>query len=162
MVCVHQMFPIVKTIACVYCLHSCVTSQEINAKTDGMEVRQFLHAKDTVNAMGKMMLHYKDIPEVTDLSSGIWSNLYQIADMVSQTYGDVFQDTTTSTSTSKSTFKSTCRISFSNVRGAVQTRVAPDQNTFIWSHWKPIISLHEGIQDLLIAYKQQAEAPKSI
>jgi nucleoside-diphosphate-sugar epimerase len=130
-------------------INNCLNYGKINSLTDGTEPRQFLHVDDTVRALGLMMINYKSIEYVTDLSSGMWITMKDMANVIisiynttSGLYGDTY--------ISKCEL---CTVSFSKSQ-ATMTEIINPKVTWFHSIWSPSISLKNGIEDLYVKYSK--------
>jgi nucleoside-diphosphate-sugar epimerase len=109
-------------------INGCLTDGIIQAQTDGTESRQFLHAIDTVAAMGTLMQHFDEIEDVTDISSNQWTTLRELATMI-----------TTIAPSDKS-----CTATWSTTHATARALIAPNTNTRLYSLWQPRITLQQG------------------
>ena len=105
-------------------IESFVTTGTVQLRTDGNEKRQFLHSKDCASCLETMMMNYKYMLPVVDVSSFEWTTIWETAALVNE-----------------KVLKGTCQgdsHSFLN-----------EPNEFILKFWKPSITLKDGIEGLL-------------
>jgi len=115
--------------------YACVESGQVEAFTDGMEMRQFLHVDDCAAALGRYMDIYEKVPSVTDLSSGEWNSLQDLATVLNQVYS--------------------CEVSFPNRKAAMSDILDP-RDSYLYQVWNPQISLEQGIQSIVQQVLSQA------
>ena len=101
--------------------------REIKALTDGTEARQFLHVSDCAAAFIKMMTMWPTLPPSTDLSSGIWTRLIDLAEIISASSPEP------------------CKISFANTKAIARARLLPKLVLIFHQEWKTLLEMSEGI-----------------
>ena len=60
-------------------ISSCIRSGQVFSATDGLEKRQFSHADDVAEGLVQMMLNFNDLPPLSELTTGHWTNLRTVA-----------------------------------------------------------------------------------
>lgn len=105
-------------------VQSFLTTGAVKLRTDGREKRQFLHCEDCASCLESMMLNYRSMRPIVDVSSFEWITIYDAARLISEnvTVCDVSGDSH----------------SFNN-----------EPDTFILNFWKPKISLKRGVEELI-------------
>jgi len=69
-------------------MHSCASGMSIvHSLTDGHERKQFAHADDIARALVDMMAGFKGLAPVTDVTTGAWMSMRQVAGMVARAAG---------------------------------------------------------------------------
>jgi len=69
-------------------LHACASGRPIiHSLTDGHERKQFVHADDMGRALVDLMAGFKGLAPVTDLTTGAWMSMRQVAGMVARAAG---------------------------------------------------------------------------
>jgi nucleoside-diphosphate-sugar epimerase len=123
-------------------VNGCI-SGTINGLTDGTEVRQFLHTRDTAKALILLMKHFDSMEFVTDLSFNQWVSLIQLAEIIQTIASQHFQIV--------------CHAEFSSEKARVREKVEPRSSSALYKtlHWKPSISLQQGIKEMFEYYLQQ-------
>lgn len=103
-------------------------NREIKALTDGTEARQFLHVSDCANAFITMMLSWPTLPASTDLSSGIWTRLIDLAEIIA------------------SAAPEPCSINFAPTKAVARARLTPKLVLNFHKEWKPLLDMKEGVK----------------
>jgi nucleoside-diphosphate-sugar epimerase len=112
---------------------SCVNDKHISAHTNGAEARQFLHAEDCAAALGTMMVHFKDLSLVTDVSLPVWTSLSELGTLITAT--------------------GSCSISYSDKEASARLRTEPNIiDVPFHKLWKPQIRLEAGVRRLFTEY----------
>lgn len=107
-------------------INNCLTKGKAHSMTNGQEYRQFLHVEDTAAGLGIMMEHYNLLTPVTDLSTGIWTQLTDLARLIASTLP--------------------CTITFSDQAAITREKIEPNLTTSFHQYWNVTISLQEGIK----------------
>jgi len=92
--------------------------------TSGAEKRQFLHTGDCARCLETIMAHYDEMPPVVDVTSFEWTTVRELAEILCD---DVIARDDNRDSHTKSN----------------------EPSQLILSHWRPMVSLREGIARLL-------------
>lgn len=121
-------------------ISECLHHQEIHCRTDGTEARQFVHVRDAADAMGIMMDSYADLETVTDLSSGLWTPIENLALTVAQAAPHA------------------CPIFLSSRRSTARDMLAPRLQGALHHQWEPKIKLTDGINELFEQYQADLNA----
>ena len=89
-------------------LHACASGRSvIRSSTDGHERSQYVYVDDLARALVDMMAGFADLAPVTDVTTGAWISMRQMAGLVSRTAGG------------------TCHVQFSHSRAPVNTAPEP-------------------------------------
>lgn len=120
-------------------VNACIQHQHIHSRTNGEEMRQFLHADDCASALGTMMLKYDELPQVTDVSSGHWNTMKEVASMV----------------INASNIE--CSVTFGEHDARFRERVPPRMDTVLYETWEPRVHLEQGISDLFDHYDAETK-----
>jgi nucleoside-diphosphate-sugar epimerase len=114
----------------------CLQQGAVAAMTDGLEERQFAHAKDVAVALSDMMMHFDTLKDLTDVATGEWVSLRTIAERLVDAVGG------------------TCHFSFSSSKSNLGRGVEP---TNVWRVHSP---LDAALRDLSHFYKIQLTREK--
>ncbi|KAJ4458583.1 putative NAD-dependent epimerase/dehydratase [Paratrimastix pyriformis] len=107
----------------------CHRSGRVVSRSDGTEIRQFLHASDAAQALGLMMLLHKHLEPVTDVASGRWVTLRQLADEMQQVLPD------------------SCTFHFDQgVLAPARERLDPRQDSLLYHYFRPSVTLRDGLR----------------
>jgi nucleoside-diphosphate-sugar epimerase len=126
---------------------ACIHSGAVHSLTDGWELRQFIHAVDVADALGRMMGTWTRMDPITDLSSGQWVQMRQVARVVEEVAGEGGGGG--------------CTVDFTDGvqgdhvgGGAVREMIHPDMASTWWREtgWTPRTDLTAGIHDLYQHY----------
>lgn len=99
----------------------------IDCKTDGTEIRQFLHGEDAALALESIMMNFETISQKElHITSFKWSSVRDIVSII----GDIYP----------------CEAEFSEGLDTVQLDNRNEPNTDILKYWSPKISLRDGIE----------------
>ena len=109
----------------------------IDMRTDGTEVRQFLHAEDCGRALEALSYHYDDIPRDKNLhiTNFMWNSILEIAEIIASHYDDV-------------------TIKPSDKKDMVQRDKRNEPDPYIFKYWKPKIQIFEGISRMVEYYNE--------
>jgi len=121
-------------------IDSCLESGAILCRTDGFEPRQFTHTNDIAEALGKTIEHYDILERNTDLSSGKWISLRDVADVVRAQAVVVTQKE--------------CAITYSTTPAVSRSQPEPNMSVPFYQHWTPRISFETGVR-ALFEYKHR-------
>jgi nucleoside-diphosphate-sugar epimerase len=115
---------------------SAKNNHQINMMTDGQEERQMLHAKDCCECLEILANKYESISREEELhvTSFEWSKIIDIANIIAES----FPETVVNPAIAKD-----------NVE--LNKRNEPSED--ILKYWKPKITLREGIENIIGAYK---------
>ena len=107
----------------------------INMRTDGVEERQFLYADDCCECLSILMNEYNSIDRKKELhiSNFKWNKIIEIADIISDHYGDI-------------------KINPSTKTDDVQLDKRNEPDEYILNFWKPKTLLKEGIKEIIKKY----------
>jgi nucleoside-diphosphate-sugar epimerase len=115
--------------------HQCAKDGIAQSLTDGREVRQFVHVNDTASACGVGMLNHEDLDMISDVSSGIWVDMRQVADVLNNASGG------------------TCTVNFSEREAGYRARLSAQLTGRLHTRWTAAVSLEEGCRALLNEYR---------
>lgn len=118
-------------------INSCITTKTIQSMTNGLEYRQFLHVNDTARALGLMMENYDSLDSITDISSGIWWQMTDIATLIANNS------------------PRNCIYKFSAKSAVTRLKVDPNLETpFHHRYWNPlnIINITDGVKGMFKYY----------
>ena len=132
----------------------CIERAALTSATDGLEYRQFLHAADVASALGSIMAHHATLEAVTDLSSGQWLQMRDVARVVQSAAGGAGEPCA-------ATFDGAARGDVEE-SGAVREMIGPNTASAWWreSGWTPKVSLIDGVRDLFAHYGGSAWAER--
>jgi len=120
---------------------ACLSTGQVMCRTDGHEARQFLHADDAANALVNMMREFVNLDPITDISSGVWSTLRDIAGLLS------------------SQMKDSCKISYNQSNVAIKRElVAPLEGKWFWTErWATQKKLEKGIEEMIVWHRENPD-----
>jgi len=121
-------------------ISACTEKENIQALTDGLESRQFLHVNDTAAGLIAMMDNFASMPEVTDMSSGVWLQLRDLGEAV---IGVAKQHSLK------------CVIEWSAKSAKKRKMPSPTEVAALHAVWRPRVSLEDGISDIFSAHQDQ-------
>ena len=114
-------------------LHSCASGMSIvHSLTDGHERKQFAHADDIARALVDMMAGFKGLAPVTDVTTGAWMSMRQVAGMVARAAGG------------------SCHVEFSHTRAPVTAEPEPA------NLWKVRQDMDAHLRHMLARYEADA------
>lgn len=104
----------------------------IDMLSDGLEQRQLLHVEDCCTALYTMALKFDSIDKSIDyhLTSFVWTSIMDVAKEVASNYGNV-------------------PIKAAKAKDMTHAEWRKEPPTHILEHWKPTISLREGIKRVI-------------
>ena len=126
---------------------SALSTKQINCKTDGSEVRQFLHTFDSTKALVLIMDNYdrvkllaKNDLNCVDVSNNNWQSIREIANYIGS--------------------KADCKVSFAASKDKVQKdlKIDPQLDIMHLLGWYETRSLFHGIDGLFNLYKEKLGA----
>jgi nucleoside-diphosphate-sugar epimerase len=115
----------------------------IDMLTDGTEVRQFLHATDCSRCLEILSHKYDTIPRDKELhiSNFEWHSILDVANIISKQLDN-----------GKRNYVRT-KINPADSKDSVQLDKRNEPDEYILTHWKPEITLEDGIKDMIDYYK---------
>ena len=121
--------------------HQCSKDGIASSLTNGHEERQFVHVNDTASACGVGMQHHDDLDMVSDVSSGEWINMRQVAVALSNASGN------------------TCTVRFSERPAGYRARLSAQLTGRLHARWTAGVKLEEGCRALLNEYRTCTTPP---
>ena len=127
-------------------IHKGKTTNKIEMRTNGREVRQFLYVRDCVKALYELMKNYQMYLEVSkttndictfDITSYEWISIYRLARMI----GDQLN---------VQVIQNTFREDVVQYNGKVEPT-----RSILNDYWKPHVSLYEGVERMITAYENK-------
>ena len=110
---------------------SAMYQKSILMRTTGEEKRQFLHAEDCGKALLKIQQEYNNLEKrYLDITSFQWSKIYEIAEIVSDIFGDL-------------------PIKRGEQEDSVQNNISNEPDIYFRKYWEPEISLKDGINKIV-------------
>eukprot|EP00294_Goniomonas_avonlea_P011624 CAMPEP_0114562634 /NCGR_PEP_ID=MMETSP0114-20121206/12641_1 /TAXON_ID=31324 /ORGANISM="Goniomonas sp, Strain m" /LENGTH=201 /DNA_ID=CAMNT_0001748347 /DNA_START=103 /DNA_END=709 /DNA_ORIENTATION=+ len=122
-------------------VHGCVGFGSVRSRSDGSELRQFIHVHDVAAALGSSMEHFDDLDMVTDISTGEWVAMRAV--------GATMEDAVAAV------LNLPCTVHYDHANPAKpRGHISPDMTTRLYKYWKPQIQLRQGIEMLV---REEAE-----
>ena len=109
---------------------ACVRDGVVHSRTDGHEVRQFVHVEDVADALVRGMSLHARLPIVSDVSSGEWVAMRVAAAQLEAAV--------------RAVPGLHCHIRFAGVPAAARARLSPQLDGVLHGEWRSRISLPEG------------------
>ena len=111
-------------------------NKKIDMLTDGTEVRQFLHATDCSKCLEVLSKKYSEIPrhEELHITNFEWNSILDIANIISSEIDGV-------------------EVLPAESKDEVQLDKRNEPDDYILNHWKPEISIEDGVKDMINYYK---------
>lgn len=109
---------------------ACVRDGVVHSRTDGHEVRQFVHVEDVADALVRGMSLHARLPLVSDVSSGEWVAMRVAAAQLEAVV--------------RAVPGLHCHIRFAGVPAAARARLSPQLDGVLHGEWRSRISLPEG------------------
>ena len=111
-------------------LHACASGRSvISSLTDGHERKQFVYVDDLARALVDMMAGFAGLAPVTDVTTGAWTSMRQVAGLVTRATGGA------------------CRVRFSSTRAPVSAEPEP-------AHlWKVRQDMGTSLHHMLARYR---------
>jgi nucleoside-diphosphate-sugar epimerase len=121
--------------------HQCAQNDSAQSLTDGQEERQFVHVNDTAAACGIGMLHHAELDLVSDVSSGEWVTMRQVAALLARASNGG------------------CAVGFSERVAGYRARLSAKLTGRLHARWAARVGLEAGCRALLDEYRTCSTAP---
>ena len=121
--------------------HQCAQNGSAHSLTDGREERQFVHVNDTASACGVGMEHHDELDMVSDVSSGEWVDMHQVAAALA------------------AASDGGCSVHFAERAAGYRARLSAQLTGRLHARWSAAVRLEAGCRALLDQYRTCSFSP---